>query len=514
MEVDSPLSPTQPPAEIALTHALFAGLIDREIESGAKTGTEDMLDVIYGDTDSIMFAVPAPVLEGMSPDMVVKFASVVSRYVCTLINTHLHKFETIQDEKASILMLLPGMKKNYIMILTTGKKLFSGIEAKKRDAHPIVRDITKNIVTPTMMDTNVPLDQLGERLVQMVAQIKERLLDLVNNRVPHSQMVMTEKLNKAVYKAQKEITVVRDKRLARNEQVNVGERINYVLVDLDPRDPVQRARILELQGRRDAKKKNMEMAECAWYAAENAVPLNYEETFHRKIAAPILKLLRPFMVPINDFPNAEHLLREGIPPDGEKGKALLKARRQAIFDYQDDIIRPILFGELEEQFARRRHIRHRQIEYEDATGATPGSGSHASTPANLGPPKKRQRTLFEFGTLQQTVSTRERVCTSCNTIFQGSKDICNTCMGNLDKITLDLYAQYQADTKALARAHYQCLTCVADTGFPDLDVNKCTDYSCPVYEKRFALAFDVKAGKGKILRFQKAGACPDVVMKW
>ena len=490
--------------EIDLTKALFSGLIDKHVIGTEKAATDDMLDVIYGDTDSAMSAVPKSVLRGMSRSDVVRFATFVSEMVCTLINRYLEGLELLQAEKIASLMLLPGMKKNYIMILTMGKILLSGIEGKKRDSHPIIRELTQNVVPQYMMDTDVPIEQLEQQLTDMIEKTKEVLNTMVTGKIPHSQMVMTEKLNKATYVNPKEITVVRDKRIARHEEVNVGDRITYVLADLDPKDPAQRAQIRAMGGRRRKHVKNMDMAECARYAAEMGVPLNYEETFYRKIAGPILKLYRPFIVPITDFPNAEHLLAEGIAPDSKQGKDLIKKRRQAVFDYQDTIAAPMIFGQLEEQFDRRRRIRHRQIEYEDDEAERQGDASA----------RKRPRTLMSFFSVQNAVRSRERICTNCNDIFFGERDVCGDCLSNLDQITLDVYAQYKTDKETMADSYRKCHVCLADTGFPELDADDCVDLDCPVYEQRFGLKYDIKAAKTKVEQFQRSGACPGRTFEW
>ncbi len=500
--------------EFDLTEALCAGLLDTHIVGTEKAVTDLNMDVIYGDTDSIMSALPLATLKGMSRGEIIEFSQFASLVIATLVNEYMDGLEVLQPEKIAELMLLPGMKKNYIMMLV-GKllPLFSGIEAKRRDSHPLVRTLTTDCVTKYMMDAETPPDELKERLMEMIAETKNVLNALVTNKLPHSQMVLSEKLAKITYKNVKEITVVRDKRLARREQVSVGERITYVLVDLDPTDAKQRDILKDARGKRRKTQRNVDMVECARYAAENAIPLNYEETFYRKISAPILKLYRPFIAPVTDFPNAEHLIREGISPDSKRGKKLIEKRRDEVFKYQDSIAAPIIFGPLYKQFERRRGIRYREVVHEDLVRERALVDGSAAAEGEM-PAKKRPRTLFSFFKVSTQTRARERICRNCNDIFTGEKVLCNLCLSSIDGITLDRYEEYVADKASLAVAYDRCHLCVADTGFPELDVDQCTDFSCPTYEERSGLQFDVKAKRAQVDQFQKMGACRGRVFDW
>lgn len=140
-----------------------------------------------------------------------------------------------QPEKTSI-ATVNNKKKNYIQFTIEEKAQYKGVASKKSDTHPIAAYIEKEATSRFL---SKPLDKTKNentrtRVIDTINFIRDELDRLFSGDINPADYKMKMKLNKPIeaYKATgkklPDHVVVACKKIARNQEVNIGDFISYV----------------------------------------------------------------------------------------------------------------------------------------------------------------------------------------------------------------------------------------------------------------------------------------------
>ena len=148
----------------------------------------------------------------------------------------------------------------------------SGVEAVRRDSSLMVSDTYEKVVGALLKDHSVD---------KAVAIIKEKLQDLIHNRIPYEEYVLSCQLKKT-YKNQNQaqlIVVNKIKERAPGSEPKSGDRVQYVVVEIkgDKKAPVYKK------------------VEDAGYAAEHRIPIDRVHYLDNQFERPLTDLLETFM---------------------------------------------------------------------------------------------------------------------------------------------------------------------------------------------------------------------------
>ncbi|KAL8110492.1 hypothetical protein AgCh_026273 [Apium graveolens] len=230
-------------------------------------GYEHNVEVIYGDTDSVM------VLFGVTN---VEAAMNLGREAAEYISGTFTKPIKLEFEKVYYPYLLIS-KKRYAGLLWTNPNKFDkmdtkGIETVRRDNCLLVKNLVTECLHKILIDRDIP---------SAVQYVKNTISDLLKNRMDLSLLVITKGLTKTgenyeVKAAHVELAERMRKRDAATAP-NVGDRVPYVIV----------------KAAKGAKA--YERSEDPIYVLENNIPIDPQYYLENQISKPLLRIFEPIL---------------------------------------------------------------------------------------------------------------------------------------------------------------------------------------------------------------------------
>ncbi|WOG82090.1 hypothetical protein DCAR_0101251 [Daucus carota subsp. sativus] len=230
-------------------------------------GYEHNVEVIYGDTDSVM------VLFGVTN---VEAAMDLGREAAEYISRTFTKPIKLEFEKVYYPYLLIS-KKRYAGLLWTNPNKFDkmdtkGIETVRRDNCLLVKNLVTECLHKILIDRDIP---------SAVQYVKNTISDLLKNRMDLSLLVITKGLTKTgenyeVKAAHVELAERMRKRDAATAP-NVGDRVPYVIV----------------KAAKGAKA--YERSEDPIYVLENNIPIDPQYYLENQISKPLLRIFEPIL---------------------------------------------------------------------------------------------------------------------------------------------------------------------------------------------------------------------------
>lgn len=230
-------------------------------------GYDHNVEVIYGDTDSVM------VLFGVTN---VEAAMDLGREAAEYISGTFTKPIKLEFEKVYYPYLLIS-KKRYAGLLWTNPNKFDkmdtkGIETVRRDNCLLVKNLVTECLHKILIDRDIP---------SAVQYVKNTISDLLKNRMDLSLLVITKGLTKTgenyeVKAAHVELAERMRKRDAATAP-NVGDRVPYVII----------------KAAKGAKA--YERSEDPIYVLENNIPIDPQYYLENQISKPLLRIFEPIL---------------------------------------------------------------------------------------------------------------------------------------------------------------------------------------------------------------------------
>ena len=191
--------------------------------------SKSSIEVVYGDTDSIMKKWPKGLFDITSLEDVRK-ACEAARFVGHHINRFEYEEMSIVFEKMCIGMLLKA-KKNYIMRLISevnGKtrEYFERGGSVKRDCLPFVKSII-DAHKESILEAMGRGEPLSDVLGDVVKGIKSAVNDLYTGNYAMDDLVLAKKVTKIGYSKEPEHIVVASKNKKRGNPVSIGSAVFY-----------------------------------------------------------------------------------------------------------------------------------------------------------------------------------------------------------------------------------------------------------------------------------------------
>lgn len=231
------------------------------------------VEVIYGDTDSIMMRIP----DGAPKKDLGEMFALLGK-VCDAVTKGINRFPVqLQAEKIYYPYLLLK-KKHYAGIMytspTTCKGIdMKGIETARRDYCPYVTESLTEVLNHVMSVESTP--------ESVKALAISKIANLVSASVEMHKLVITRSLNKLVY-ANKQAHSELAKRLVNRNggfKMTAGERIPYVITC------------------KPGKRLVSEKSEDPMYVIEHSIPVDYEYYAGNQLKKPLVRILKHVIVP-------------------------------------------------------------------------------------------------------------------------------------------------------------------------------------------------------------------------
>ena len=245
-----------------------------ETTYNVEKGFEHDVDVVYGDTDSVMIRFPDKNLE-----KAMEFGKVAADFV----SSHFDKPIKLEFEKVYFPYLLIN-KKRYAGLYWTRPDKYDkmdtkGIETVRRDNCGLVRNVISTCLNKILIDQDVN---------GAVDYAKGIISDLLTNKVDLSLLVITKALSKdADGYANKQAHVELAARMRKRDPAtapNMGDRVPYVMI----------------KGAKGAKA--YEKAEDPIYVLDNNIPIDPQYYLDSQLSKPLLRIFDPIL------PNPQSLL--------------------------------------------------------------------------------------------------------------------------------------------------------------------------------------------------------------
>lgn len=219
------------------------------------------IEIVYGDTDSLMVKMPGRTVEE---------ARETAKNLCAVFNATLPVPISIELEKVLCPFLLQQTKHYAGVNRKTGVLEVKGMETVRRDALPLLRKLMDGVLSDLLAGA-------GTRL-QRVEAAKQRIRDsvgrLLKGECHHGELLITKAFaRKGEYKVRTAHTEVCEKLLSRGKAVLSGARINYLFV----------------QGISGAKQ--CELSEDPLYALRKQLPVNLKLYLTSLVEKPLVRLL-------------------------------------------------------------------------------------------------------------------------------------------------------------------------------------------------------------------------------
>ncbi|OII76403.1 DNA polymerase family protein [Cryptosporidium andersoni] len=258
-------------------------LYGRQILQSAKNKVEDelKLQVIYGDTDSIM--VNTGILDegdGYGYQQVLKLANQIKQ----LINKDYKKLEIDLDDVLQRLLLLKKKKYACVKVLDYYKKQFKleykGLDLVRRDWSKLTRDISKAILNSIF--SNKPIEEVILDILTLLEDLNEKLS---NKTIEADYFTITKALNKLpqYYSDPFQLPhVIVAKRLINSgHPIRLGTEISYIICMEELTNPEigqnsNKSQSASSLGRRaysldEVKQQNLEI-DIEWYKRQQLLP--------------------------------------------------------------------------------------------------------------------------------------------------------------------------------------------------------------------------------------------------
>lgn len=260
--------------------------------------TTEALFALYGDTDSVMIKLPYhSIVNGdQAYDAMERITDMINAYMFSKIG--------FQPEKYSEGMVVTSRQKTYDMMAFMERKkipnwLFKG--ADKSDIMPFLREFIGDCKKFLFVKTAEGFGT-GDILSIIFLKAQKMLLKFATNQLPISSIAVSKKLNKYTKGGSAQHNVVADKKIERGESVNVGDIIVFMPI-LEIVETQKKART----GGITVEKTLVHSVEDADYVLSNinAVTIDYENIFEKKIKNCLFAFLSSVFAKITDLPYAD-----------------------------------------------------------------------------------------------------------------------------------------------------------------------------------------------------------------
>lgn len=430
-----------------------------------RASMKRLLEVEYGDTDSIMIKHPSDPTRRTAQERH-EMTTRAAKYEANFINAHQPGIMKIVFEKMSRMTLFIDAK-NYIMAIVGKKLLAKGVEVARGDTIPFTNRVISTVMDRLLLKSTP--ESFDSVLREMVEFVKREFLALARGQVEIAELIKRKRLARISYVSPPEHARVAEKMRARGDRVDVGESIEYVYTKhVDAvRDSKSMLRLDRGHGRvmyddLYSKQRGGDIAEHVGYVLQHHVPLDYEHYYHSAVKNPVCKFFRHILAP-RQYPHLDDMM-------GEDDMTRVETQRAAIREEQNTEVERILCTDVERYLSQ---LRERQL----------------------------QRSINTTRIDQALIQRRKVDCTMCAESFLISVKkataaaatttplACDKCTSKADDMLNGLRAKAVETTRRQDVLTSICRACIRVTGFSELiDIEKCTKYDCPVYDERRRLA--------------------------
>ncbi|WP_150113941.1 DNA polymerase domain-containing protein [Leptospirillum ferriphilum] len=208
----------------------------REVLLKAKEMAEDRgFRVLHGIVDSLWIQ-----KQGMTRDVCEELAREIGKETGIPLNLEgIYRWIGFFSSRTSPSIAVPN---RFLGVFKTGEIKVRGLEIRRRDAPPFVRQVQQK-----MLDILARAENMEEyrRLIPKARSVLEEALEVLSEgRVPLSQLVFRKTLSRspAEFERATITAIVSRELLGRGICLAAGETVHYVLTDVRNRDPAERAR--------------------------------------------------------------------------------------------------------------------------------------------------------------------------------------------------------------------------------------------------------------------------------